>query len=118
MSSKACSPPHNSKIFDQFKLAELFGGDFGKSSMGMLVLRNLLKHKQLGEGELSNRVGSRVYRPDWKPFIEALEKAGYVAFEFTGKGAARSVSLTEKAVEYLTENHIEPEQETETKPTE
>jgi len=114
MSSKPSSPSFNGKIFDQFKLVELFGGDFGKSSMAMLALRNLLKHKTLGEGELSNRIGSRVYRPDWKPFIEALANAGYVAFELTGKGAARSVSLTEKAVEWLTENQIDPEPEPET----
>ena len=116
-------PPRNAKVFDQFKLMELYGGDFGKSSMAMLVLRNLLRENKFHEGRLASRVGSRIYQPDWTPFIEALARAGYVEMESTGNGRARSVLLTEKSREFLTANEIEAEpepgpEETQPQPTE
>jgi hypothetical protein len=99
----------NGQPFDQFKLAEIYGGDLVKSSMGMSVLRVLLKTKMLGEGDLACRIGSRMFRPEWKPVIEILGNRGFVTFKPTGKGVARTVYITELAFDFLKDQKVEAE---------
>jgi hypothetical protein len=110
------SPPRNAKIFDQFALAEQFGNNYVLSSMAMLIFRNLLRHKELGEGTLAAKIGTRIFRPDWKPLIERLHEMGYVAFTPTGHALTRTVKLTQPALDFLAEKEIEPEPEPETQP--
>src|ERR1700683_2843584 len=97
--------PRNSKVFDQFALMDLLGVGW-LSSMGMLVLRNLLSNDTWKEGDLAARVGSRLFRPEWKPLIEQLHAAGYVSLKGTGHGMSRTVSLTELAREFLADKEI------------
>src|ERR1700691_2677560 len=99
------SLPRNSRVYDQFALLQL--GVCG-SSMAMLVLRNLLNNNggPWNEGDLAARVGSRLFRPEWKPLIEALHAMGYVTFKGTGHGLSRTVSLTELAREFLADKEI------------
>lgn len=97
----------NAKLFDQFKLSEQLG--FVGSSMAMLILRNLLRKDTWGEGDLAARVGCRIFRPEWRPLIEALHTMGYVSFKPTGHALTRTVSITDLAKEFLTEKEIEAE---------
>jgi hypothetical protein len=105
-----------SKVYDQFLLAELFGGVYYQSSMGVGVLRVLFNNGEpMAEGTLSARIGSRTCRPEWFTIIERLRETGYVAIQPTGRGTARTISLTDKAKEFLDDKGIlvEVEQPTE-----
>lgn len=105
--------PHSSKIYDQFALMDQLGA-IG-SSQTMLVLRTLLNYGTLGEGVLAAKIGSRTFRPEWAPLINNVFAMGYVSFTPTGRGVARTVSLTDAAKDFLAERGIivEVEQPTE-----
>ena len=108
MHPQAGSTSTNSKIFDQFIFGEQLG--VADSARAMSVLRHLLnKGGTFGEGKLAELVGCRLYRPEWKPLIEALGLMGYVTFTLTGHALSRNVSLTENARELLTEKNITAE---------
>lgn len=101
---------NNSRIFDQFLLMEQLGTI--NSAMAIGIFRNLLNWGGTAkEGDLAARVGSRLFRPEWKPLIEKLHEMGYVTFQGTGHGMSRTVSLTENAREFLAEKEIKAEPE-------
>jgi len=98
-----------SRVYDQWALAELFGGNIPYSSMGVSVLRVLLNSGTTGEGTLAAKVGSRTFRPDWRPVIEKLHEEGYVLLQSSGVGVARKASLTPKGLEFLEEYGVQKE---------
>jgi hypothetical protein len=102
--------PRNSKVFDQFALMEELGASY-RSSIAMLILRNLLNSGTWKEGDLAQRVGSRLFRPEWKPLIERLAEMGYVSFKSTGHAMSRTVSLTDLGREFLADKEIVAEVE-------
>jgi hypothetical protein len=115
------SLPRSSKIYDQFAMSEQLGNNYVLSSMAMLIFRTLLRHKELGEGALAAKIGTRIFRPDWRPLIDRLHEMGYVAFKPTGHALTRTVTLTQMALDFLSEKEIEPEpepEETQPQPTE
>jgi len=104
------SAPTNSRVFDQFLFAEQLG--VADSARAMSVLRHLLNQGgTFGEGKLAAKVGCRIYRPEWKPLIEALHTMGYVTFTLTGHALSRDVSLTDNARDFLAERNITVEEQ-------
>jgi hypothetical protein len=87
-------------VFDQFILAEQVG--VVTSNRLMKLLRNTRKHGPILEGKLAAICGERMFLPEWPGFINQLLQWGYIKTQHTGKGAFRTIQLTELGEEFMT----------------